>query len=220
LGSGTQLTMAVHAGLLGLLGLKLPQTAPALGRGRRSQIGSRGFWTGGMHVHGMPLPGDEPFRGNVPELWRFLLVTPSHEQGLCGTPEQRAFQQMPLMPIVLRDRLCRLVLETWRPALDRQDFVTFSEAMYEFGVTIGEYFAPYQGGAFAHPRMAELVTHLRQRGVSGVAQSSWGPTIAALCADEAAARNLQLDLAADARWADCALRIAAPLNRGATIASV
>ena len=42
-------------------------------------------------------------------------------------------------------------------------------------------FRPWQGDVYAHPRTAELVHVLRsERGVRGVGQSSWGPTVFAV----------------------------------------
>jgi beta-ribofuranosylaminobenzene 5'-phosphate synthase len=221
LGSGTQLALAVRNAVAALFERQaLPNV---LGRGRRSSIGIHGFHHGGMSAHGLRSsttgPGRQLLHHALPEAWRFVLITPPVHQGLSGAAETRAFQQMPPMPAVLCDRLYRLVLETWWPALERGDVGTFGEALYEFGIAIGEYFAPYQGGAFAQPQMAELVEHLRDTGLTGVAQTSWGPTIAALCADEALARDVRTRLLTDSRWSDCTVRTVAPLNRGASIHS-
>ena len=55
-----------------------------------------------------------------------------------------------------------------------------------------------QGGIYSCPATAELVQWLRGRGVRGVGQSSWGPTVFAMAgdADEATA----LIAAAHHRW--------------------
>ena len=47
--------------------------------------------------------------------------------------------------------------------------------------SVGEYFRPVQGGPYADPLVTELVGWLRSVGVRGVAQTSWGPTIAVCC---------------------------------------
>lgn len=73
-----------------------------------------------------------------------------------------------------------------------------------------------QGGPFASPRIGELVKTLRAAGVRGVGQSSWGPTVFALCESDAAARGLCDQLAEDLVEGEGVL-IACPNNTGATI---
>jgi predicted sugar kinase len=220
LGSGTQLGLAVATALTRLFDAEpIPprRLAQMLGRGRRSSIGVFGFEHGGCIFSRGWVSGNEHVA--MPDQWRIVLVTPEDRQGLSGGDELQAFGQMTPMSGELCERLQRLLSDCWLPALRDGDFPGFSNALYEFGVTVGRYFAPYQGGAFALPEMAALVEHLRQRGVAGVAQSSWGPTIAALCVDESSARELQSHIARDPRWRECAVRCVAPLNRGATVIS-
>jgi beta-RFAP synthase len=219
LGSGTQLGLAIATALTRLFDgepVAPRRLAQMLGRGQRSSIGVFGFEHGGCIFSRGWSPGGTAHAA-LPEGWRFVLVTPRDQQGLSGGDEQRAFGQMRPMSGELCHQLHRLLSERWLPALERQDFAAFSAALYEFGTTVGRYFAPYQGGEFAHPQTAVLVQHLRQRGVAGVVQSSWGPTIAALCADEPSARQLQSAIASDRRWSDAAVRCVAPLNHGAMI---
>ncbi len=78
------------------------------------------------------------------------------------------------------EALCRLVLLGMLPALAEHDLAAFGEALYDFNRRVGEMFAPWQGGLYAHPRSAELVKALRSAGVHGVGQSSWGPTVYAV----------------------------------------
>jgi beta-ribofuranosylaminobenzene 5'-phosphate synthase len=77
-----------------------------------------------------------------------------------------------------------------------------------------------QGGVFASPRMAELAVQLRGAGMTGIAQTSWGPTLAVLCRDEDRAHELRDRLLADAAWQDLSVQITPPLNVGATIFTV
>ena len=128
-----------------------------------------------------------------------------------------AFATQPPMSSALTEELCRIVLMDWLPALVEADFARSSSAMYEFGLRIGQFFEPVQGGVFAHPRMARLVEVLRTRGLTGVAQTSWGPTLAVLCADDAEARQLSCDFTPGGDWSDCEFRIVEPLNRGAAV---
>src|SRR5262249_5354566 len=63
------------------------------------------------------------------------------------------------------------------------DLAAFGEALYDFNVRVGEAFAPVQGGTYASPAIAELVADLRQQGVRGAGQSSWGRAVFAVVAD-------------------------------------
>jgi predicted sugar kinase len=68
-------------------------------------------------------------------------------------------------------------------------------------------FAPVQGGTYAGPRVAALVEFIRAQGIAGVGQSSWGPAVFAVVADEERAEGLvrllskQFGLPARQAWA-------------------
>ncbi|ODR97035.1 hypothetical protein AUC69_13000 [Methyloceanibacter superfactus] len=49
---------------------------------------------------------------------------------------------------------------------------------------MGAYFASLQGGIFTSPRVAAVLEGLRADGVTGLGQSSWGPTGFAFAASE------------------------------------
>jgi beta-ribofuranosylaminobenzene 5'-phosphate synthase len=192
LGTGTQLTLAVAGALLSLaapgrlepfrssrtLGAWL---AELTGRGRRSGIGVHGFDRGGLivdgghgHVEGVPpLVAHHDFPGD----WRVLLVIPELPAGLHGRDERDAFAGLPPMPGAVTERLCRLLVLGLLPAVGERDLPAFGAALAEFQARVGESFAPAQGGAFAHPRLAEIARALRDAGLHGVGQSSWGPTL-------------------------------------------
>ena len=74
-----------------------------------------------------------------------------------------------------------------------------------------------QGGPYADPLVTELVGWLRSVGVRGVAQTSWGPTIAVCCPSGPVAESVRERILADKRWTDCGVHVAAPLNTGAAI---
>lgn len=224
LGSGTQLGLAVARALALLSGereLSAPELARRAGRGGRSAIGLYGFAQGGLLIEGgktadaaiSPLVA----RAAIPASWRFVLIQPRGAQGLSGAEERQGFAQLPGMPVATTDRLCRLALLNLIPAALEERFDDFSEALYEFGRLVGDYFAPVQGGAYADPQMRRLVPRLRARGIQGIGQSSWGPTLFVLCPAEESARALVLELAADDACQDCALTIAAPMNRPANV---
>jgi predicted sugar kinase len=116
--------------------------------------------------------------------------------------------------------------ELWRitevemlPAIESSDCGAFGDAVYRFGRLAGECFSAVQGGPFADHETARLVEALREHGVNGVGQSSWGPTVFAITADDAQARSLATWLRQSFRPADLEISIAVPNNRGAAIES-
>jgi beta-RFAP synthase len=203
LGTGTQLALAVARALAvagGLPHLEAAELSRCVGRGLRSALGVHGFDRGGFLVDGgkgasdllAPLVARVPF----PEEWAVVLTLPQGEPGLHGRPEQKAFDRLlhQAPPLAHTDALCRLVLLGMLPALLERDLDAFGEALYDFNVRVGETFAPVQGGTFASPLVAEVVAWVRQHGVAGVGQSSWGPGVFAVVDDEDRANHLAVAL--------------------------
>ncbi|HEY4261924.1 MAG TPA: hypothetical protein VGM98_17265, partial [Schlesneria sp.] len=224
LGSGTQLALAVARAISELNGetsIESSTLARRVERGRRSAIGLHGFDSGGFLVDGGRVGsgqlGTLVSRIEFPPQWRLILVTASQAKGLCGVEELKAFASQPPMPLSLTSELCRIALMEWMPALIEADFVRTSNAMYEFGLGVGQFFAPIQGGVFADPKIGELAVEVRRRGFAGVAQTSWGPTSCILCESDSSARELVNDLSSDAKWGGCQFAITQPLNCGASV---
>jgi beta-ribofuranosylaminobenzene 5'-phosphate synthase len=191
LGTGTQLTLAVAMAARSALGDAPDPIALAaeVGRGMRSGIGVHGFVKGGFLVDGGKGPNTPvaPLicRHDFPSDWRILLAMPRHEQGLAGAGERAAFSQLGKQAAnpAETEMLCRLVLLGLLPALTERDLPAFGEAVFEFNRRAGLLFKASQGGEYRSPEAAALVAALRDFGVRGVGQSSWGPTIFAI--DEA-----------------------------------
>lgn len=224
LGSGTQLGLAIARVLSELAeerDIPVATLARFTGRGLRSAIGLHGFASGGFLIDGgragQAQLGTLVARVDFPEDWRLILVAPPESQGLSGTAELSAFASQPPMPRSLTGELCRIALMEWLPGLIEQDFERVSIAMYEFGLQVGRFFEPAQGGVFAHPLMGELAEEVRRRGFTGVAQTSWGPTICVLCDSNASATRLIAELSQDPQWNSCSFQVTAPLNQGATV---
>jgi beta-RFAP synthase len=222
LGTGTQLGLAVARALAESIGWKADalELARRTGRGKRSAIGIHGFAQGGFLVEPGKLANEDigPLSARVdfPEEWRIVLAIPGGSQGLHGPSERQAFQRIHEAAIPLpTDALCRLVLLGMLPALAQRDLAGFSEALYEFNRKVGEAFASVQGGPYASARLEAVVEHLRRSGVSGVAQSSWGPTLAAVVEDADHARAVSTELQAFG-IASNELIVASARNRGAT----
>jgi beta-RFAP synthase len=224
LGSGTQMDLAVGAGLSRLFGLdlSLEEIVARSGRGARSGIGIAGFREGGFIVDGgrgpqtriPPTLARLPF----PEDWRFILVFDERAQGLHGAEEIAAFQS--LAPFRAEDaaRLCHLLLMRALPALAEKDIAAFGAAIGELQRAVGDHFAPAQGGRFASPVVSEALAWLERRGAAGVGQSSWGPTgFGLLATPERAATLLEEIHAAFADHPALRFQAVACRNYGATV---
>jgi beta-RFAP synthase len=227
LGVGTQLGLAVAAGLrkfLELSELAAAELATSVGRGQRSAIGTHGFALGGLIVERGKQPGERlatlTQRLEIPASWRFVLVRPPNESGLAGESEATAFDRLPPVPAAVTHELWRITNEEMLPALADGNCESFGDAVYRFGRLAGECFAEAQGGPFASPRIAQLVDAIRDLGVTGVGQSSWGPTVFAVTADAESAERLALQLRALEAGGDCEVAVTVPNNVGAIIVSL
>ena len=195
LGSGTQLALAVGAAFGALEGLELsaPATAGILGRGARSGIGIATFETGGAVLDSGPRDGALPLlvaRIPFPDHWRTLLIFDPQSKGLDGADEVAAFETAPAYSEAARAALEQRVLGRALPALDNGNFSVFCEEVGQLQARMGEYFAPSQGGIFTSPRVGAVLEALRAHGVTGLGQSSWGPTGFAFADSQAEAERL------------------------------
>ncbi len=227
LGSGTQTSLALAAALARWSGednVSAPELARRVGRGARSALGIHGFQHGGLLVEGGKRQSDEisPLvaRLDFPSEWRVLLVSPNGRRGLSGDAERAAFSQLTPMPASLTETLCRIVLMELLPAVANADFSSTAAALREFGQLNGSHFAPVQGGVFADPQMAELVTWLTEQGCVGIGQSSWGPTLWVLCRDESEAIRCREKIVTHPTARACTIHLTAAQNAGATISGV
>lgn len=184
LGSGTQLALAVARALAELHGLPADTVAlaRAVGRGRRSAIGTWTFALGGFIVEGGRRAGAEEIapllaRFPIPADWRCVVVVPAGAPGLSGEAEAAAFDRLPPPDEREVERVAHLVLMQLLPALVEADLASFGAALTEVQRVTGTWFAPAQGGVFASDRSAALVRRMADWGAAGVGQSSWGPAV-------------------------------------------
>ncbi len=199
LGSGTQLALAVGRALAaswGWQGLDACGLAQRTGRGRRSAIGIHGFERGGFLVDAGKSAEDAiaPLveRLEFPEEWRIVLAIPSDQAGLHGAAEREAFERLNRREtdVTLVDRLNQLALRGLAPAVRTRDIQAFGEALFAFNRLAGEAFAAVQRSVYASACAESLIRFFRDNGVQGVAQSSWGPAVVAITANEDQARKL------------------------------
>ena len=197
LGSGTQLGLAVARALAELHSLPTDVTAlaRAVGRGRRSAIGTWTFALGGFVLEGgrrddgdhlAPLLAHLP----MPAAWRCVIAVPRGARGLSGEEETAAFARLPPPERREVERVAHLVLMQLLPALAEANLPSFGAALAEVQRVTGRWFAAVQGGPFAPGESAELVRRLHEWGAVGVGQSSWGPAVYGLAPDAGAAREL------------------------------
>ncbi|QLG64013.1 beta-ribofuranosylaminobenzene 5'-phosphate synthase family protein [Halorarum salinum] len=195
LGSGTQLSLAVLAGVARAYDRdpRVRERAPALGRGGRSGVGVAAFEDGGFVLDaGHPtarFTTDRPADGDwtvppvaahhdVPDDWRFLLVVPDAEPGRADGAEDDSMRAVveDADPGVA-DRVAGVVQRRLLPAIAEESVERFGDAVAEVGRLNGAWFADEQGGVY-RPPVGELVAALDgSPAVFGAGQSSWGPTV-------------------------------------------
>lgn len=203
LGSGTQLGLAVARVLAELHGLPAEPSAlaRAVGRGRRSAIGTWTFALGGFIVEGGRHPDRDALapllaRYEVPAAWRCVVAVPPGTPGLSGDAEAAAFDRLPPPPEREVQQVAHLVLMQLLPALVEGDLAGFGVALSTIQRVTGAWFAPSQGGVFAAGRARELIERMTAWGVPGVGQSSWGPAVYGIVEGPERAREVAGELRA------------------------
>jgi beta-ribofuranosylaminobenzene 5'-phosphate synthase len=226
LGSGTQLALAVAAGLSRLHGLDVSaeELCALMNRARRSGVGYHLFQRGGFVIEGGHAVenhklGEAPpllMRHEFPEDWRIVVAIPKPKETVSGEAEEAAFSRLGPPSESMADQISRIVLMRLLPALVERDLDVFGAALTQAQELVGSCFAAVQNGLF-HPDAAPLITRLKEAGARGVGQSSWGPAVYAFAASEEEERRL-LDVAR--RAATCGSVFGARgWNRGAAIES-
>ncbi|SAL87941.1 hypothetical protein AWB74_08331 [Caballeronia arvi] len=223
LGSGTQLALAIGTAFARVRGheASTADIARILARGARSGIGIHGFDHGGLIVDGgrnaaktniPPLIARQPF----PETWRVLLIDDTSREGLHGDEEKRGLASLAPFPATLAAHLSHLVLMRILPAVVEHDFEPFADAICDLQQTIGEYFAPVQGGVFASPAVARALEAVAAEQKAGIGQTSWGPVGFAFVASAQDAERARAAAERVSQGAPLTFTIAAGRNRGAT----
>jgi beta-ribofuranosylaminobenzene 5'-phosphate synthase len=211
LGSGTQLGLAVARGIAELYDLSTDAgtLAAAVGRARRSAIGTWLFDGGGFVVEGGRRDGSELIapllaRIAIPPAWRCVVALPRTAPGVSGDNEVQAFRELPAPPLREVEHVAHVLVMSLLPALVDGDIVAFGSAITEIQQINGAWFAPVQGGPYASGASTELISKMSEWGAAGVGQSSWGPAVYGIVDGDSAAA----ELAANAR---------ALLNGGGTV---
>jgi beta-RFAP synthase len=224
LGSGTQLALAIAAGVRRLHDLPLDVVADAmrLERGARSGVGIGLFHQGGVVVDGGRGPNAAPApiiaRMPFPDRWRILLILDPSRQGKHGAEERAAFEGLAPFSSAAAAHLCRLLVMKALPSLAESDLAEFGSAITEMQERLGDYYAPAQGGSrFMSPDVGAVIDALAAAGACGIGQSSWGPTGFAFAPSQADAERLLAIARRCANAQGLDIRICAGLNHGAEV---
>jgi beta-ribofuranosylaminobenzene 5'-phosphate synthase len=228
LGSGTQLSLAVAVTLAKLLDVKasVPELATAMGRARRTSVGTTIFQGGGFVVDGgknlkhsemfPPLIYRQPF----PKEWRFVVAVPNLKKGLANSEEKIAFDKLTKMPAEDVAQICRLIMLKLLPAIAEKDIENFGDALTKIQILTGNHFAQAQGGTYSSPDAAECIEFMKKTGAYGVGQSSWGPALYAVVKKEQAAQVLSKVKAYLSKSVGGQVFIAKANNTGAKIKTI
>lgn len=191
LGSGTQLALAVARGIAELYDRPTSAAllAAAVGRARRSAIGTWLFEGGGFIVEGGRREDSDAIapllaRLPIPDIWRCVVAVPSSAEGVSGESEIQAFRELPPPSLREVEHVAHLVIMSLLPAVAEGDLETFGRAITAIQQINGGWFAPAQGGTFATGASTELISKLSAWGAAGVGQSSWGPAVYGITSGE------------------------------------
>jgi beta-RFAP synthase len=152
----------------------------------RSGVGIHGFFHGGLIVdkgHPADLSGHLQIaafdsRKYWPSQWEIILLIPNEPAGVWGLEERKAFADLPAPPANEMAHVRDVVYNGFLPAIESSDFASAMTALESLQSTVGGWFAPAQGGSiYGSPLRDQLVKQMRQVGLRGVGQSSWGPTL-------------------------------------------
>lgn len=223
LGSGTQMALAIGAGINQLfkLDLSLVDIASIIGRGMRSGIGVGTFAHGGLVVDGgrgkqtsvPPIIAQH----RVPEAWRILLIFDHAHIGIHGIEEADAFAALKNADLKMTEKVNHQILMQALPALHDADLDLFGKAIAALQAYTGDYFSPVQGGRYASKLVGKVLCFLSEQGVLCVGQSSWGPTGFAVFKNQALAEQYLLQTKAAFKETQLSWLICLASDKGASI---
>ena len=217
LGVGTQLELAVAAGITRTIGRTIDtlEIARVLGRGNRSGVGVHGFLNGGFMLdHGKRRP-DEIARVEriaFPSHWRIVLLTPSEPSKWYGERETAAFDAIGART----DASMRSLLhDAIAPAIAGSDFNAFGTALREYNWAAGQIFATVQNHRIYSAETESWIEWLTHRHAAGTGQSSWGPTAFGFFEDPGEVAVIEKMAAAD--WPALQVGVTRARNQGASV---
>lgn len=197
LGSGTQCAMAIAEIVARTVAAGVPQETIQRwsGRGRRSRVGSIGYFRGGLIAE----TGESFDHVALPEDWKILVATPLNTTStVSGTIENENFERLESPDPAHRLELDELFAKLLESA-KRHDFERFSEWLFRYNRSSGKLFSPVQSGVYKSRSIRDLVNRIERLGFRGVGQSSWGPGVFAFCRHQSDAVGLATELEGHAK---------------------
>ena len=205
LGSGTQLSLAIaeailHASMSGNEDVCVDRMRIAADRGKRSAVGTYGYFDGGFIVEGLSATdlgevNQVNYRVDLPAHWRVVVLLPKPSSGshgsvepVSGSNEQAKFDQL-RTSMDQRQELSSILVGEMIPAIESSSFQYFTDAVACYNRASGMLFAPVQGGPYNGQETTRLIESLGASGYQGVGQSSWGPGVFVWFEDEESAEQ-------------------------------
>ena len=115
--------------------------------------------------------------------WPVIVIHDVSAQGDSGQSEKEMFDLCSHSPNPQREEMMSLVETEIAHAVANEDWTRFDLAIGEYGRLAGKIFAPAQGGVYRTDRIAHTIETVKQLGITGATQSSWGPTVVAIAND-------------------------------------
>ncbi|MCD1295742.1 GHMP kinase [Methanocella sp. CWC-04] len=194
-GSKTQMSLALAYAICREYGISytnIDELSRLVGRGGTSGIGVRAFDRGGFildcgHSFGkgkeksscMPSSASKAkvspqvLRCDVPEDWRFVLVTPLNYEGSHGKSEVDIFESSFPLNETETNKICRVILMQLVPGILEKDIATFGKAINTMQ-NIGFKNVEVQ---LKSPLVPNLLSIMNNAGSYGSGMSSFGPTV-------------------------------------------
>lgn len=191
--------------------LEVAQLAAWSGRGRRSSIGLHGFLHGGLildrgHAQSSAVDVEEACAAEassqpstrsiatsgliLPIDWRAVLIIPRDANRISGPRECELLDAASVYPNAQRDRMYMLAQQCLDYSTGAGDFAGFVDSIDQYTLLAAQLFVNVQGGLYGGSAIARAVESAKQCGLSGVGQSSWGPTVFGFAPDEDSARAI------------------------------
>jgi len=180
LGSKTRMVLTAYSAISTHfnLGFNLSDLIKLLGR-KISGVGIYSFMYGNLVVDsGLRVDGNDAIPkllhvSDVPSDWYLIVAIPEGIKGLSEGEERSILEHVDAF-----DKQGELYREFIKltTALVFKDFNEFTQALTNIQLLTGRYFSKFQGGIYAHEVIDDIINFMKNEGVRGLGQSSWGPT--------------------------------------------
>ncbi|MEM6980494.1 MAG: beta-ribofuranosylaminobenzene 5'-phosphate synthase, partial [Planctomycetota bacterium] len=183
LGSGTQFDLAASEAILQRLKtdghfesgcadntVLDSEIIQAADRGRRSLVGTHGYFRGGFIAEGLTTRTDGCLNQidaqlPLPPSWRVAICLPDRPPGssgelVSGDAERSAFQRLPPVSSQTRDQLIQQVIDELIPAIKHERYDQFCDAVFQFNRRSGDLFRDVQGGPYNGDQITDVVRRL------------------------------------------------------------